>query len=157
MQKNSRSNLPLTIYGHKLFRPLDRRWFSMARPSLVAIRFRKPCFLFRLINDGWNVLLINNIASSSRSFSPVVSNLQMPGSIPVVWVAGDMSSYPYSMNEFAGLVRSFIEPPMWHANKLIVRLLIPTLVGFTLLVIIVLDSVSMHFNITNIWHYRIVS
>ena len=112
MQSNSRSDLPLTIYGHKLFRPLDRRWFSMARPSLVAIRFRKPCFLFRLINDGWNVLLINNIAFSSSRFSPVVSNLQMPGSIPVVWVAGDMSSYPYSMNDFAGLVRSFIELPM---------------------------------------------
>lgn len=47
-------------YGINLLRPFALRRLSTFRPSIVAIRARKPCFLLRGITLGWNVLFIIN-------------------------------------------------------------------------------------------------
>jgi hypothetical protein len=40
-------------YAESRFRPFARRRFRIARPARVAMRFRKPCFRFRLRTFGW--------------------------------------------------------------------------------------------------------
>ena len=45
--------LTLHRYADRRLRPLARRRFRISRPARVDIRFRKPCFRFRLRTLGW--------------------------------------------------------------------------------------------------------
>ena len=51
----------LGIQAVSLLRPFDLRALIIARPALVLIRLRKPCFRFRLMLLGWKVLFKANL------------------------------------------------------------------------------------------------
>ena len=59
-------------YGISRLRPLARRLLNTLRPSIVAMRARKPCFLLQGMTLGWNVLFI-------------VACFHHPGLIKLTW------------------------------------------------------------------------
>ena len=54
---------PPESYTVRRLRPLARLRLITLRPFFVAMRFRKPCFLARLILLGWYVRFINHLQS----------------------------------------------------------------------------------------------
>jgi hypothetical protein len=48
------------------YRPFVRRRFSTLRPSVVRMRTRKPCFLWRFLLLGWNVRFISGWSRSKN-------------------------------------------------------------------------------------------